>query len=193
MKTTVIVAAFLAFGASSAYAKTTTSYDNDGRTYARSFFGGHYSTRHHRRHRYVVSHKRHHVRSHYVRHHRGGGGGSVSLAGVVAPLAEKARQIVSTCGSTIVSAVAGRSRHSNHPLGRAVDLHGNPSCIYSLLHNWPGGYSTDYATAPYIQHVHVSYNPKFEWGARFVHRGYGRTRYAKRKHYRVQYAHLSRH
>ncbi len=33
-------------------------------------------------------------------------------------------------------------------------MKGNPNCIYSMLHGWPGGYSVDYAS---VKHVHISY------------------------------------
>jgi hypothetical protein len=96
---------------------------------------------------------------------------SVSLSGIVSPeLVTKAREIVSACGSAIVSARAGRGYRSNHPIGRAVDLRGNPWCIYAHLRGWPGGVSIDYASAPGGPHVHVSYNPGGqEWGLRFRH------------------------
>lgn len=105
---------------------------------------------------------------------------SKSLDGVVPELAEKVREIVSTCGSEIWSAVrhtrvAGTRIMSLHASGRAVDLHGNPSCIYALLRGWPGGYSTDYGR---VNHVHVSYGGR-EHGARFAHGG-GRRHYARR-------------
>jgi hypothetical protein len=102
----------------------------------------------------------------------------VSLAGVTPVLAAKARQIVASCGSTIVSAVSRRGIRSNHPSGRAVDLRGNPGCVYAQLKGWPGGYSTDYAAAG---HVHISYNPGGqEWGLRFAHgkHGHGTRQYA---------------
>lgn len=109
-------------------------------------------------------------------------GSSVSLAGIIAPLVQKAHEIVDACGSVIVSARAGRPNRSNHPLGRAVDIQGNPACIYTHLHGWPGGYSTDYATAPGGKHVHVSYNPGGqEWGIRFVHR-HGAGRFAHHRY-----------
>lgn len=105
---------------------------------------------------------------------------SVSLSGIVAPLADKAREIVSACGSKVVSSVRVGARvyggsPSNHASGRAVDLQGNPSCIYAQLRGWPGGVSTDYWRAPGGPHVHVSYSPNgMEWGIRFVHRGSSR-------------------
>jgi hypothetical protein len=101
---------------------------------------------------------------------------SVSLAGVTPVLAAKAREIVARCGSVIVSAVSRRPNRSNHPIGRAVDLVGNPRCIYAHLKGWPGGYSTDYAA---VRHVHISYNPGGqEWGLRFAHNS-SRTRLAR--------------
>jgi hypothetical protein len=103
---------------------------------------------------------------------------SLSLAGVTPVLAAKARQIVSACGSAIISTISARGHRSNHPIGRAVDMRGNPSCIYARLKGWPGGYSTDYAA---VQHVHISYNPGGqEWGLHFAHGGghHHMTRYA---------------
>ena len=100
---------------------------------------------------------------------------SVSLAGIVAPLKAKAEEIVAACGSRVVSAYRPGARIptgrlSNHARHRAVDLQGNPSCIYRHLKGWPGGYSTDYSSAPGGAHVHISYNRNMEWGARFAHR-----------------------
>jgi hypothetical protein len=127
----------------------------------------------------LVPHRHRHIRA----VHRGSG---KSLAGVTPVLAAKAREIVAVCGSIVISAVAGRPNRSNHPGGRAVDLQGNPACIYDHLQGWLGGYSTDYATAPGGKHVHVSWNPGGqEWGARFVHR-HGKSRYAHRHR---RYAH----
>lgn len=96
----------------------------------------------------------------------------VSLAGVSAPLAAKAREIVAACGSTVISGlrharVAGSGRMSLHASGRAVDLRGNPACIYRLLAGWPGGVSTDYGR---VLHVHVSLGGR-EDGLRFAHGG----------------------
>lgn len=92
------------------------------------------------------------------------------LRGVTPPLAAKAREIVRACGSSIVSGVrytrvAGSRRLSLHASGRAVDLRGNPSCIYARLRGWPGGYSTDYWR---VAHVHVSWGGR-EAGLRFAH------------------------
>lgn len=100
-------------------------------------------------------------------------GPSQSLAGVVAPLAAKAREIQAACGSRIISSIrhtyiAGTGgRLSLHASGRAVDIAGNPSCIYPLVRHWPGGVSVDYAR---VRHVHLSYAPNGpEWGVRFRH------------------------
>lgn len=107
---------------------------------------------------------------------------SVSLAGVYAPLAAKARQIVSECGSTVISGVrhtkvAGTSHWSLHASGRAVDMRGNPGCIYAHLSGWPGGYSTDYGR---VLHVHISLGGR-EDGLRFAHHHVHRhKRYARR-------------
>jgi hypothetical protein len=116
---------------------------------------------------------------------------SKSLDGVVPILAEKVREIVATCGSQIWSTVrhtfvAGTRRISQHASGTAVDLHGNPGCIYAMLRGWPGGYSTDYAR---VRHVHVSYGGR-EHGARFAHGG--GTRYARRHAHRYRYASAAR-
>jgi hypothetical protein len=100
---------------------------------------------------------------------------SVSLDNIVAPLATKARAIMASCGAKVVSSVRIGARvfggnASNHASGRAVDLQGNPKCIYAQLSDWPGGVSTDYWIAPGGPHVHVSYNPGgMEWGLRFRH------------------------
>lgn len=95
----------------------------------------------------------------------------VTLAGVVEPLRTKATEIVSNCGSRVVSAVRhtrviGSGRMSLHASGRAVDIAGNPRCIYAHLRRWRGGYSTDYAR---VRHVHISWGGR-EHGIRFVHR-----------------------
>jgi hypothetical protein len=107
-------------------------------------------------------------------------GRSVSLSGITPVLAAKAREIVADCGSLVISTISARGNRSNHPTGRAVDLRGNPGCIYAHLKGWPGGYSTDYSA---VAHVHISYNPGGqEWGLRFAHNNHGRhlgTRYAR--------------
>lgn len=116
-----------------------------------------------------------------VRVARPGAKASLSLAGVAAPLASKAAEIVRACGSRVVSAVrhtrvAGTRLMSLHASGRAVDLAGNPACIYRHLAGWPGGVSTDYGR---VRHVHVSYDPGGrEWALRFAH---NRHKSAKRR------------
>ena len=136
----------------------------------------------------VVKRGRYAYRSGYTRRAAYGAsrGGSVSLAGVVGPLASKARQIMASCGSRVVSGVRAGAGHSHHSTGNAVDLQGNPSCIYSMLRGWPGGVSTDYASAPGGAHVHVSYAPGGrEWGLRFAHPGGGYSSAARRAYARA--------
>lgn len=117
-------------------------------------------------------------RHHHIRHHERRSiavhpSGGIGLEGYPSALIAKVGEIKSACGSKVISAyrpgarVAGTGRLSLHAVKRAVDLAGNPSCIYAHLKRWPGGYSTDYAA---VQHVHVSYEPGGrEWGARFAH------------------------
>jgi hypothetical protein len=87
-------------------------------------------------------------------------------------LAAKVSEIVSECGSRVISGVrhtlvAGTRRWSLHASGQAADLRGNPRCIYGALAHWPGGFSTDYGR---VHHVHVSYAPAGpEWHMRFRH------------------------
>lgn len=115
------------------------------------------------------------------------------VAGIVAPLAAKVAQIQAACGSSVISGVrhtriAGTRRMSLHAQGKAVDMVGNPSCMYSQLQGWPGGYSTDYGRA---RHIHISYDAEGgrEMGLRFVHGGYRKyTRKHARKHARHRYA-----
>jgi hypothetical protein len=104
--------------------------------------------------------------------------------GIVSPLAAKIREISSSCGSSVVSGVR-HTRIENtrttslHASGQAVDMKGNPKCIYQHLAGWPGGYSTDYGR---VQHVHISYSGGGrEWGLRFAHGAH---------HHRARYAHL---
>lgn len=97
---------------------------------------------------------------------------AADIRGVNLTLAAKARQIQSACGSKIISGVRhtrvrGSGRVSLHASGRAVDMSGNPRCIYAHLRNWPGGYSTDYARVQ-PNHVHISIGG-FEQGVRFAH------------------------
>ncbi len=99
----------------------------------------------------------------------------------------KVAQIKAACGSKVVSAHRPGSRTasghiSEHALGRAVDMQGNSACIYRMLRGWPGGYSTDYASAPGGPHVHISYGPGGrEWGQRFAHRGGSYARKKRRR------------
>jgi len=93
------------------------------------------------------------------------------LRGIAPELASKAREIVTACGSRVISGVrhtrvAGTRRMSLHASGRAVDMAGNPSCIYARLRGWPGGVSTDYGR---VRHVHFSLGGG-EDGLRFAHR-----------------------
>ena len=77
----------------------------------------------------------------------------LSTSGVVPALAAKAAAISAACpGAHVISAlrhtrIRGTRRMSLHATGEAVDMRGNPSCIYAQLRNWPGGYSTDYGRA----------------------------------------------
>lgn len=107
------------------------------------------------------------------------------LSGFPSPLVAKVREIESACGARVISAyrpgarVRGSGRMSLHASRRAVDMSGNPSCIYARLRSWPGGVSSDYGR---VRHVHFSYSPNgAEWGARFAHYGgrkFRRHRYA---------------
>lgn len=114
-------------------------------------------------------------------------GRSVSLAGVVPRLADKARELQRECGSYVISAVrntriAGTRRISLHASGEAVDIAGNPDCMYANLRNWPGGVSTDYhRIRPAHIHLSLAERSRREMGARFAHGG-------QRKARRVQYA-----
>lgn len=112
---------------------------------------------------------------------------SRTMAGIVAPLAAKVRSIQASCGSAVISAVRhgarvrGSGRPSLHASGRAVDVRGNPSCIYANLKGWTnrgGGYSRDYSR---VGHVHISYGGR-EAGLVFAHYGHRSSRYASRRH-----------
>ncbi|MDQ8730411.1 hypothetical protein [Bradyrhizobium sp. LHD-71] len=98
-----------------------------------------------------------------------------SMAGIVPALAAKVAQIQSVCsGAHVISAVRhtrirGTGRMSLHATGEAVDMRGNPSCVYAQLRDWPGGYSTDYARAKHI-HISLAANGR-EAGLRFTHGG----------------------
>lgn len=112
----------------------------------------------------------HHVRHH--KHSRHSAARIVSTTAVPA-LTAKAQEIARSCGSKVISAfrphalIAGTSRPSLHASGHAVDMAGNPACIYAHLSGWPGGYSVDYGV---VRHVHISLGGR-EDGARFVHGG----------------------
>ncbi len=88
------------------------------------------------------------------------------------------------CGARVVSdvrhtRVAGTRRISLHASGRAVDMAGNPACIYRALEGWRGGYSVDYRR---VKHVHISHAPNGrEWGARFAHHHVSKQRRAVRR------------
>lgn len=102
------------------------------------------------------------------------------LAGVYAPLADKAREIEASCGSRVISGVRhtrvrGSGRWSLHSSGHAIDIAGNPGCIYARLRGFRGGYSIDYGR---VLHVHISLGGG-EDGARFAHYS-SRRRYAFR-------------
>jgi hypothetical protein len=94
-----------------------------------------------------------------------------NLASIGSTLAVKAREIVASCASSVISSfrpgarIAGSGHASMHASGRAVDIRGNPSCIYGHLQGWPGGYSVDYGA---VQHVHISLGGH-EDGLRFSH------------------------
>ena len=100
----------------------------------------------------------------------------LSTSSINATLSAKVAEIVAACpGAHVISAVrhtriAGTRRMSLHASGNAVDMQGNPSCIYAHLRGWPGGYSTDYSR---VRHVHISYDAAGgrEMGLRFAHGG----------------------
>ena len=107
---------------------------------------------------------------------------SASFRGVRPELAALASTLASACGSRVISGyrhthVAGTRRLSLHASGKAIDVAGNPTCIYAHLRSWPGGVSIDYGR---VRHVHISYDPEGgrEMGLRFAH-GYHRH-YARR-------------
>jgi len=112
---------------------------------------------------------------------------STSISGVVPSLAAKVAQIQSSCpGAHVISGlrhtrIRGSGRMSLHATGEAVDMRGNPSCVYAQLRDWPGGYSTDYGR---VQHVHISLAANGrEAGLRFSHgggRGHRHRRFANR-------------
>jgi hypothetical protein len=67
----------------------------------------------------------------------------VGLGSANGTLAAKASEIVASCGSTVISSlrngarIAGSGHASLHASGRAVDVKGNPRCIYSHLQGRP--------------------------------------------------------
>lgn len=97
----------------------------------------------------------------------------IDISAVVPELRAKADAILAACpGTKVISAIRhtrirGSRRMSLHASGRAVDLRGNPRCIYAQLEGWPGGYSIDYGR---VRHVHISLGGR-EDGLRFAHRG----------------------
>jgi hypothetical protein len=121
---------------------------------------------------------------------------SVGLGSVNGTLAAKASEIVASCGSTVISGfrsgarIAGSGHASLHASGRAVDIRGNPGCIYSHLQGWPGGHSVDYGS---VQHVHISLGG-FEDGIRFSHYSHHRSRHSSRvgHHRRFALQHMRR-
>jgi hypothetical protein len=110
-----------------------------------------------------------------------------SMASIVPPLAAKVAEIQSACpGAHVISGlrhtrIRGSGRMSLHATGEAVDMRGNPSCVYAQLRDWPGGYSTDYGR---VQHVHISLSATGrEMGLRFAHgggKGHRHRRFASR-------------
>lgn len=109
---------------------------------------------------------------------------------VPGPLLAKVAELKAYCGAKVVSAHRRGARTpsghvSEHALGRAVDLQGNPGCMYPRLRSWPGGYSTDYWSAPGGPHIHLSYGPGGrEWGVRFAHRGGSYASAARKKRWK---------
>ncbi len=107
--------------------------------------------------------------------------GSLSMSGIVAPLAAKLASIQAACpGTQMISGVrhtkiAGTNVMSLHAQGKAVDVRGPYSCIYAQLRDWSGGYSID---AVRMRHIHISYDEAGgrEMGLRFTH-GLGRPNY----------------
>lgn len=100
---------------------------------------------------------------------------ATSMKGIVPGLAAKVAEIQASCpGAHVISTVRhtrirGTRRLSLHASGEAVDMRGNPSCVYAKLQGWPGGYSTDYGRA---KHIHISLSSSGrEMGLRFAHGG----------------------
>ena len=115
--------------------------------------------------------KRPHATRHSFSHGRSRTNRLAEVGSVNGSLGAKAREIVQNCGSAVISGfrpgarIAGSGPPSLHASGRAVDIRGNPSCIYAHLHSWPGGYSIDYGA---VEHVHISLGGN-EDGLRFSH------------------------
>lgn len=120
------------------------------------------------------------------------GRSSEAPAGIVAPLASKVAELQAACGSVMTP--HGGVRHtyvkhtrslSLHASGKAVDMSGNPRCLYAHLAGWQGGYSIDYGR---VRHVHISWDQDGgkEWGVHFRH-GVKRSRFAHR-HQRLRHA-----
>jgi hypothetical protein len=143
-----------------------------------------------------MSHAADRVRSSHVHRHGRAHGYGLALSDLTPTLAKKVSEIMSACGSKLISGyrpgarVAGSGHPSLHSLypSRAADVSGNPHCIYAHLEGWAGGYSTDYGR---VRHVHISYSPPGsgylsgrEWHARFVHFGGGHHRFTQRRHRR---------
>lgn len=108
---------------------------------------------------------------------------ATSIKGIVPGLASKVAQIQSSCpGAQVISSVRhtrirGTRRMSLHATGEAVDMRGNPSCVYAQLRDWPGGYSTDYGRA---KHIHISLSSSGrEMGLRFAHGGHRSHRHRR--------------
>lgn len=115
-------------------------------------------------------------------------GVSVSVSGLVSPLAAKLSSIEAACpGTHAISGIrhtriAGTRRMSLHAQGKAVDVRGPYGCIYAQLKDWSGGYSTD---AGRVRHIHISYDDAGgrEMGLRFAHGGGRRHHHAFRSAY----------
>ena len=96
-----------------------------------------------------------------------------SLKSIKQPLKTWTQQTLKQCpGSSVISGVRytniKRSRKlSLHASGNAVDIRGNPSCVWNRIKGWKGGASTDYKNAPL--HYHVSWGGS-EHGLRFKHK-----------------------
>lgn len=87
-----------------------------------------------------------------------------------ASLAEIVSRLRVECGARVISGYRNTMTpfgvKSCHASGQAVDMVGNYGCMYRILRNWPGGYTTDAARC---KHIHIS-SCQREWGLRFQHR-----------------------